>query len=198
MSRNVRLIVCALTTWISLGVGPSDASAQTQTRDVRIAGGVGGSFAPDARDGHGLGGSLIAEYPIVPGPWGGLRLYGGGFASTTQESSCTGGLDPCAISSKLAVVGGKARLLVPIPYVGPYLEVGVGASVGTLETRVGPSGTLAGIDERHSGVMVHIPFSLGLAFGSRHQHTLSFDYFAHPGRDHIVGALAVGVGFGWR
>jgi hypothetical protein len=43
--------------------------------------------------------------------------------------------------------------------------------------------------------MVHVPVSLGLAFGSQHQHDLAFDYFVHPGRDHVPAVLSLGIGF---
>ena len=196
MPRVRRFCVGLIVASVSLALGPTEGSAQA-AGDVRLAGGLGISFAPDARDGLGLGASLVADYPLVPAVWGGIRLYAGGFASATEESSCPGSVEPCSISSTLAVLGTKVRLLVPIPYVGPYFEVGLGASAGSLETRIGPSGTLDGIDERHSGLMLHVPFSVGLAFGARHQHALSFDYFAHPGRDHVAGAFALGIGFGW-
>ena len=174
-------------------------------RELQVAGGFAVSFAPDQlvgdgpiQGGEGVGASLVGEYVFAPAGWGGGRLYLGGVFTSAREDSCSGGVDPCSVSSRLAVVGGKVRLLVPIPYVGPFFEVGAGLSVGTIESRLGPFGTLGPVDEDHAGVMFHVPFALGLAFGSRHQHEVSFSYFAHPGRNHLVGSIQVGVGFTHR
>jgi hypothetical protein len=122
-------------------------------------------------------------------------LYAGGFFSSTATNSCASGVEPCSVSSQIAVAGAKIRLLVPIPYVGPFFELGGGLSAGSIETRVGGMGFSQAIDESHTGLMTHVPVSVGIAFGAKYQHDLSFDYFIHRGRHHIAGMLALGFGF---
>ncbi|MCJ7629801.1 MAG: hypothetical protein MUO50_15610 [Longimicrobiales bacterium] len=45
--------------------------------------------------------------------------------------------------------------------------------------------------------MFHVPAGVGIAFGAQHQHDISFDYFIHRGREHVVGVFALGFGFAW-
>jgi hypothetical protein len=186
-----------LTSALMIAASPTPRSAQERA-DVQVAVGLGYSFPTKGElAGGGLGGSLLVNYAFAPMNWGGGRAYAGGIVTSPDAESCSTGVDPCAVSSQIAVFGAKVRLLVPIPYVGPFLEVGAGASVGAIETRLGPFGTFRPVDEDHAGVMFHIPVSVGLAFGARHQHEASFVYFAHPGRNHVAGALQLGVGFSW-
>jgi hypothetical protein len=91
-------------------------------------------------------------------------------------------------------------MMIPIPIVSPFLELGAGLSAGAIQTRYGyfESGSSTTVDEAHSGLLLHVPVTLGLAFGAHRQHDVSFDYFSHPGRDHVAGMLSIGIGFAWR
>lgn len=156
---------------------------------------MGVAFSPSEQAGAGIGQAVAVEYVFAPTAWGGGRLYAGGVVTEPDAGSCSTGLDPCSVSSRIAVVGAKVRFLAPVPWVGPFFEVGGGLSLGSIETRLGPFGPFAAVDETHSGLMVHVPFSLGLAIGPRHQHEISVAYYAHPSREHVAGAIRVGIGF---
>lgn len=189
-----RVLPMVLLAGMLLGVAPVSAQDKGQ---YQVSGGLGISFAPD-REGGGVGGSILLERSFLSESWGGARIYAGGLISEADHDTCTVGIRPCSISSQIAVTGAKLRLVVPIPYVGPFFEFGAGLSVGSIESRLGAERGLAAIDERHTGVMFHVPVSLGLSFGSRHQHDLSIDFFSHPGRSHVAGSFSLGIGFVWR
>lgn len=156
LHRPTVAILSTLGLGLLLILAPTQLTAQW-VGDYQASGGLGVSFSPD-REGAGVGGSLIVERAVGSAVWGGGRVYAGGFFSNASPDRCPAGIDPCSVSSQIAVVGAKARLLVPIPYVGPFLELGVGLSAGSLENRIGAHGGYAALDETHSGVMVHIPF----------------------------------------
>jgi hypothetical protein len=196
LHRPLVAILSTLGLGLLLALVPTQLTAQW-VGDYQASGGLGVSFSPE-REGAGVGGSFVLERAVGSAVWGGGRVYAGGFFSNASAHRCPTGIEPCSISSQIAVAGAKARLLAPIPYVGPFIEVGAGLSIGSLENRIGAHGRFSALDDIHSGVMVHIPVSLGLAFGSRHQHDLSLDYFAHPGRNHVTGSFSIGVGFALR
>ena len=87
------------------------------------------------------------------------------------------------------MLGGKARLRAPIPYVAPYIELGLGASFGKFDTF-----TYFDVIEK-KGVLYHVPFSLGLELGKNHNVDLGVTYFFHPDAQQFTGALAVGLTF---
>lgn len=166
--------------------------------DVQISGGLAFSYAHDGRlrNGHGRGGAVSLEYIENWTRWVSGRLYGGLFLSGSNRGSCSAGVEPCSVSSQIGVAGGKGRLLIPIPYVAPFLELGAGVSAGSIETRMGGRGFRQPLDEDRSGFFFHRQGSLGLAFGARHQHDLSFDFFFHRPW-HVAATFALGIGFSW-
>lgn len=192
-SRKALLLAALAVGGMAPMADPADLGAQ-EGREVQVASGLAVSFAPD-HDGWGRGLGILLQYAFAPAGWGGGRLYAGGVLTGARGESCPAAVDPCALSSRIGVAGAKVRFLAPVPYVGPFFEVGVGGSVGSIESRVGPFGLLGALEEEHTGLMFHVPFAIGLAIGSRHQHELSFAYFAHPGREHIAGSIQAGIAF---
>jgi len=89
--------------------------------------------------------------------------------------------------SKTVLLGGKARVRAPIPWVAPYAEIGIGASIGKFETFTGYSN----FDK--SGIIYHIPFSFGVELGRNNNVDLGFVYYFQPSVEQYVGAFAVGV-----
>jgi len=172
----------------------TQASAQ-EGRHFQVSGGLGISFPGYGRDGFGTGAGVSFESVERWTRWASGRLYVGGFLSSPEKNSCSTGVQPCSVSSRIGVAGAKVRLLVPIPYVGPFFELGAGLSAGSIETRIGGQGGFPAIDESHSGIMFHVPSSVGIAFGAQHQHDISFDYFTHRGPYHVAGTVALGIGF---
>ena len=49
------------------------------------------------------------------------------------------------------------------------------------------------VDLTSSGVTYHVPASLGLAIGSRHEFEISFQYLFHPAQKQVSGAAALGL-----
>ncbi|MFL5264460.1 MAG: hypothetical protein ACJ79R_17425 [Anaeromyxobacteraceae bacterium] len=158
-----------------------------------VAGGLGYAFPTrqDGRDvaGKGAGGYGEVEYVYKPDEWVTPRLYTG-VLLTAADSSCGSAVSPCDVSAKLFFLGAKVRLMIPIPYVGPFVEAGLGASAGTISTRSGRV-----VDVTGRGVMYHVPFALGLAVGARHQYAIAFQYLFHPEQQQVCGAFALGFGF---
>ena len=113
--------------------------------------------------------------------------YAGAVFTAPFSGSCTHPDDSCNVSASTLFGGGKVRLMLPIPFVGPFLEAGVGMSVGRITTMTGRSD-----DRQDSGLMLHVPVALGLAMGPDHAYTLVFSYLAYPGKSHVDGAMAVG------
>ncbi len=93
------------------------------------------------------------------------------------------------MSAEIGVLGIKGRLTIPIPYVAPFLETGLGMSVGALSTQT------IDIDKRLSGVTYNIPFSIGLTFGvgQRRFLDLAFAFLFHPEVSQIDGAFTVSL-----
>lgn len=77
----------------------------------------------------------------------------------------------------------------PIPYVAPYFEIGIGASIGKFET-------LTAFDDiDKSGIISHIPFAFGLELGKNNNVDLGFTYYFQPSVEQFAGAFAVGITF---
>jgi len=91
--------------------------------------------------------------------------------------------------SKAFLLGGKARVRAPIPWVAPYVEIGIGTSIGKFETLT----AFDNIDK--SGIIYHIPFSFGLEFGKNNNVDLGFAYYFQPSVEQYVGAFAIGITF---
>ena len=138
-------------------------------------------------NGRGEGGFAEAEYIYRATEWITPRLYAGALL-TSPKSDCGAGVVPCDVSARIVFLGGKFRVMAPIPWVGPFLELGLGASVGRLSTRSGQD-----VDLTSSGVTYHVPASLGLAIGSRHEFEISFQYLFHPAQKQVSGAAALGL-----
>ncbi len=91
--------------------------------------------------------------------------------------------------STAALIGGKVRLRAPIPYVGPFIELGFGASIGKFET-------FSFVDDiNKSGIIYHIPITIGLELGRKNSVDVAFTYYYQPSVQQFVGAFAVGIEF---
>lgn len=161
---------------------------------LELIGGLGVTFSSDssrdssARDGQGEGGFAEVEYVFRPDSVFSPRLYAGVLLTFPQHDSCETPT-ACDVESQIGFLGAKLRIMAPIPWFGPYIELGLGLSAGEMRTLDGL------IDEKESGVVPHIPFALGIALGERHQYDLAFSYLVHPGPKQTGGAVAFGVGF---
>jgi hypothetical protein len=80
-------------------------------------------------------------------------------------------------------------LTIPIPYIAPFIEVGIGASFGAMRTRTPTT------DEKLAGVTYHIPVGIGLSLGEDHNWDVGFSYLVHPTEKRFDGAIALGFSF---
>jgi len=159
-------------TWLAAmmllaGAAHAAAGDDESSRAVGMAAGLGLSF-PERQNGQevsgrGTGAYAEAEYIFRLAHWFTPRLYAGALL-TAPDSNCGAGVVPCDVSAKIFFVGAKFRLMAPIPYVGPFIELGFGASAGHISTRSGYQVNVTG-----DGIMYHLPVALGLALGGRHQ-----------------------------
>ena len=97
-----------------------------------------GIVIPSSSDasGYGEGVHAAAEHIVWPTSWFSPSLCAG-IEVATPRSNCGVGVTPCDVSAEFGFVGVKGRLLAPIPWVAPYLELGVGAAIGHFSTQGG-------------------------------------------------------------
>ncbi|MBJ6367968.1 hypothetical protein [Snuella sedimenti] len=74
-------------------------------------------------------------------------------------------------TSKALLLGGKVRICAPIPWVAHYFEIGIGTSLGSFKTY------LPNINKQKKGLLMHIPFSLGLALGRSNNVEFELTYY---------------------
>ena len=158
--------------------------AQPRTgKAIDVSIGYGISAPTDDVDITGEGFYLQGEYVIGLTKWFGFRPYAGLILTSSDEEENTG----FKSTANAFLLGGKARVLAPIPWVAPYIEVGVGVSFGSFETMT----PFTNVEK--SGVLYHIPFTLGLAVGPRSNIDVELVYYYHPSADQFSGAAALGV-----
>jgi hypothetical protein len=167
-------------------VGERAARADEPDRALLLSPGLGYSFPSSNANGSGDGGWGEIEYVFRPSRAFSPRIYSG-VVITNPKNDCDAADTPCNVSAHVFFAGVKARLMIPIPYFGPFLEIGIGASLGEITTQIGQKESHSG-----SGAMYHIPWALGVAFGARHQYAVSFQYLVHPPQRQFDGAFALG------
>ncbi|GLU42614.1 hypothetical protein [Allomuricauda sp. NBRC 101325] len=89
--------------------------------------------------------------------------------------------------TKAFLLGGKARLRAPIPWIAPYAEIGIGTSIGSFKTYT----FFESIDK--SGIIYHIPFAFGLELGPDHNVDIGLAYYFQPTVEQFAGAFAIGL-----
>lgn len=163
------------------------ASAQPQPgRAVQISAGYGMSYTYDFDDLMGSGFYAQGEYAMALTSWFGIRPYAGVIVVSGKDNSGQGLLES-RIKSNAFMLGAKARFVLPIPWVAPFLEAGLGVSLGSFETY-----TLLH-DKQADGFVGHIPASLGLSLGRNRNFEIAFTYYYHPSVEQMVGAAAFGI-----
>lgn len=95
--------------------------------------GFGVSSPNDDSKAGGTGFYAQGEYIFALHKWLSLRPYAG-FINTNRFNE-TKELDRMGyeVTTKAFFMGGKARLLAPIPYVSPFIETGLGLSIGSFK-----------------------------------------------------------------
>lgn len=148
--------------------------------------GLGLSAPYEDVDLYGSGFYTQVEYVLALKKWFGVRPYAGFIYTTPNTYEVREDLSQYRVSSKAALLGGKIRVAAPIPWVAPYIECGLGVSIGSFETYT------PNINIKKSGLQAHIPFSLGLAIGRKHNFDVAFTYYFQPALEQVAGAAAVG------
>ncbi|TRW27480.1 hypothetical protein FMM05_02235 [Flavobacterium zepuense] len=147
-----------------------------------------GIVAPnDESEIDGSGFYAQAEYVWAPRTWFGVRPYAGLIIASGESDEDE--IQGLSIKSNAALLGAKIRLVAPIPYVAPFIESGVGMSIGSFETHTEYTNL------KKDGVLLHIPFTVGLALGRRHKVEVKFTYYYHDAVDQFSGAAAFGLSF---
>ena len=149
--------------------------------------GFGISSPYDDIDVAGTGLYLQGEYILEYSKWFDLRPYAGLILTRSRGKDLNENPTPYKSTSNAVLIGGKARLTFPIPWVAPYFELGFGASIGHFEN-LSPT---VNIDK--SGIIYHIPFTVGLELGPNRNINIAFTYCVQPTVEQFVGALAVGI-----
>jgi hypothetical protein len=138
-----------------------------------------------ADDGFFAQGELV----LKAASWFELRPYAGFILTSSNGKDLNDNPTNEKAESKAFLLGGKIRVRAPIPWVAPYIETGIGASIGKFETFT----AFDNIDK--SGIIYHIPFSLGLELGRNNNVDLGLTYFFQPSVEQFVGAFAIGLTF---
>ena len=157
-------------------------------RFIQASIGLGSSFALDESEVYGSGFYAQGEYIFGFTKWFGVRPYAGFIVTDTDENEKYIGQEYAA-SSAAFLIGAKFRLAAPIPYVAPFVETGIGASLGSFKT-ITPF-----TNKEKSGIIPHIPLTLGLAIGKRHRLELALCYYFHTTAEHATGIAAIGYTF---
>lgn len=166
------------------------SSAQPKKGEfIKAAIGYGLSFPYDDADIYGSGFYAQGEYVLGLKTWLGIRPYAGVLFTSANDNQKPNYEGDINVTTNAFLIGVKARIAAPIPYVTPYIESGIGASIGSFKN-ITPTTNF-----EDNGVIAHIPFTIGLAIGKKHSFELEFTYYYHPSIEQINGAFALGFSF---
>lgn len=180
MSKKIILILLTLISTIT--------KAQSETaKSLNISLGIASTYPYyDDVNISGRGFTFQSEYVISPKKWIDIRPYAGLiFTKTDSETKDLNYKSSC----NAFVLGGKIRFIAPIPYVAPYLESGIGISIGNFDT----INTFTNIDK--NGIITNIPVSFGLELGRKRKFDFGFSYYFHPSAEQFTGSALLGFKF---
>ena len=142
----------------------------------------------NAQDYTGTGFYAQVEYVVNIKKWFALKPYAGLIFTSEDKNNKSNPLG-YKVTSNAFLIGGKARVMAPIPYVAPYFELGLGVSAGSFETFT------PNIAIKKNAILTHIPFSIGLAIGKKHNVDVEFTYYYQSPVQQFIGAMAIGLTF---
>lgn len=168
----------------------NQTKAQPRTgKSIDVAVGYGLSSPYDNVDITGNGFYTQGEYVIGLTKWFGIRPYAGLILTSADKTGTQQNQPDYKVTSNAFLLGGKVRVAAPIPWIAPYFEVGIGASIGSFVTYT----PLTNV--KQNGILMHIPWSIGLALGRKHNFEIAFTYYDHPSVDQTCGAADFGFSF---
>jgi hypothetical protein len=171
---------------VPAAVLPAPTAKPSTPRSLLVSIGLGESAEADGGYGHGSGFYAAGDYVMPAESWLSLRAYAGLILTSPDTTSCNG-VSPCDTSAKIVFGGVKARVMAPIPYVAPFLELGLGLAGGAINRQdsTGDSGTV--------NFTFQLPLGGGLALGKNNDVDLMLLYLLEPLIGHLDGAFAIGV-----
>jgi len=92
----------------------------------------------------------------------------------------------CDVGAHGLMLGGKGRLALPIPWVAPFIELGLGVSGGHFVTD-----TVAHRFKRN--VLFHLPLALGVALGPDYNAEVALAMYQHFAVQQIVFAFTLSL-----
>lgn len=176
---------------------PNQSKAQTEGNFIKASIGFGSSSSYYIED-YGsqeevdvMGGGLYlqGEYVIGIKSWLSLRPYAGAIFESVDKNQNIQNQPQYKVTTNAFLMGGKVRLCAPIPWVAPFIEGGIGTSIGKFETFT------PNVNFNKSDVLLHIPFSIGLAVGRKNSLEIGISGYFHPAAKQSTGIFAVGYSF---
>jgi hypothetical protein len=158
-----------------------------QAVNLQIGYGVG---APENREGvASLSGGFYGQidWILITKTWLELRPYIGLISTNVDEEEFLGDPPIEKAETRAALLGGKLRLRVPIPYISPFLELGVGASIGSFDT----STLVDTIDKR--GITPHFTTAFGLGLGKKNGIDLALAFYQEQEVKQVIGVFYLGL-----
>ncbi|WP_427872243.1 hypothetical protein [Flavobacterium sp. MMS24-S5] len=138
-----------------------------------------------------MGGGLYlqGEYIIGLKSWFSIRPYAGAIFESVDEDQNLQNQPQYKVTTNAFLMGGKVRLCAPIPWVAPFIEGGIGTSIGKFETFT------PNVNFNKSDVLLHIPFSIGLAVGRHNNFEIGISGYFHPAAKQSTAVFALGYNF---
>ncbi|KAF2082667.1 hypothetical protein [Flavobacterium sharifuzzamanii] len=175
----------------------SHSKAQTTGNFIKASIGYGSSSSYYIED-YGsqeevdvMGGGLYlqGEYIIGLKSWFSIRPYAGAIFESVDKNQNIQNQPQYKVTTNAFLMGGKVRFCAPIPWVAPFIEGGIGTSIGKFETFT------PNVNFNKSDVLLHIPFSIGLAIGRHNNFEIGISGYFHPAAKQSTGVFAVGYTF---
>ncbi|WP_149208419.1 hypothetical protein [Flavobacterium johnsoniae] len=143
----------------------------------------------DQLDVMGSGLYVQAEYAWGITSWFGIKPYAATISTKIDGEQFYLDQPRYKVTTRALLVGGKARICAPIPWVAPFIEGGIGASFGKFQTFT------PAVNYNKNTVLMHIPISFGLAVGRKNNFELAFSGYFHPAAKQSTGVFSAGYNF---
>ncbi|WP_431244093.1 hypothetical protein ACQ9BO_06750 [Flavobacterium sp. P21] len=175
----------------------TQTKAQTTGKFIKASIGYGSSASyyiedygsQDEVDVMGGGLYLQGEYIIGIKSWFSIRPYAGAIFESVDKDQNVQNQPQYKVTTNAFLMGGKVRICAPIPWVAPFIEGGIGTSIGKFETFT------PNVNFNKSTILMHIPFSVGLAVGRHNSFEIGISGYFHPAAKQSTGIFAVGYTF---
>lgn len=166
--------------------------AQTSGNFIKASIGFGSSTSHYEEENSeiidGFGFYTQGEYIIGLNKWFSVRPYAGAIFTSTVADKIKNP-QGYKVETNAFLLGTKIRLCAPIPWVAPFIETGIGASIGSFKTYTNH------VNEKKSGAIAHIPIGFGLALGRKNNIEIGVSFYGNLSGQQSFGAFAAGYSF---